>query len=255
MDWKILFHNGLTGMVKASFIVIFFLPLTLYGQYSTKYLVPQDMKFSSIGLHVGFYQPSMYSYDELYFADFTEGKFQGNAIYGGTLSFRLRNDWYLRGGLDYWTESVATETIVISDHTVSEKLRLNLLMAQLMLVYELPLTRHFYLQAGAGGVLGRLYSDHQRLISTTAQSFTAASYPIMITGYGSINYTFDGYVDLGLELRAIYGRSNHFIADFRELAMSTAGPAAVVRVAYNFQNRWFRRKSHGAFRNHDSRSL
>lgn len=243
------------SVIVVLFVVSGFLPLALHAQYASKYLVPQNMKFSSVGFHAGYYQPNMYAYDELYFADFTDGKFQGATTYGGTLSYRLIDDWYLRGGIDYWTESISTEEIVISDQPVSEKLKLNLIMAQMTLTYELPLSRHFYLQTGAGGVIGRLYSDHQRFIGTFSQSFEAASYPIMLTGYGSINYTLNGLVDVGFELRAVYGRSNHLIADFRKLALSTAGPVAVLRMAYNFQNRWFRRKSHGAFRNHDSRAL
>lgn len=238
------------------YILILFVVISyeLNAQYASKYGVPQNMKFSSFELHDGFYKPSLYSYNESYFADFKEGKFKGNSTYGGSLYYRLIDDWYIKGSLDYWTESILTEEIIISDQPVSERLRLNLYTAQLSAVYEFALTRHVYLQGGVGGVIGRLYSDHQRYIANNEESFVATSYPVMVMGFGNLNYTFDGYLDIGLEIRLIYGRSNHFIADFRELPMSTAGPSAVLRIAYNFQNRWFRRRSHAAFRNHDSRA-
>jgi hypothetical protein len=239
--------------MRYALLLLMLLPIDLCAQYASKYGTPQNMKFSSIEAHYGYYKPNLYAYDEVYLADFTEGKFQGNSTVGGSLYYRLIDDWYLKGSLDYWTESVQTEQIIISDQAVSENLTLNLVMAQLSAVYEVSLTRHFYMQGGVGAVISRLSSDHQRTIGDTEESFEAVSYPIMVIGFGSLNYTFDGYLDIGVEVQAIYGRSNHFVADFGKIAMSTAGPSAVVRVAYNFQNRWFRRKSHGAFRNHDSR--
>lgn len=229
------------------------IPQLALAQYATKYGVSKNMKWSSVGAHVGTYGPRLYAYNEVYFADFNEGKFTANTTFGGTLSYRLIDNWYLRGGLDYWKQSVSTEQIIISDQPVSERLKVNLIMAQLTAVYELELGRHLYARGGAGGVIGRMFSDHQRFIADTMDSFEAASYPIMVTGFGSLNYTFDGYLDVGLELRGFYGRSNHFVADFGKIAMSTTGISALFRVTYNFQNRWFIRKSHGAFRNHDSR--
>ncbi|MEQ8714420.1 MAG: hypothetical protein RIC80_15480 [Cyclobacteriaceae bacterium] len=229
------------------------IPKLTIAQYATKYGVSQNMKWSSIGAHVGTYGPRLYAYNDVYFEDFSEGKFTSNTTFGGTLSYRLVDNWYLRGGLDYWNQSVQTEEIIISDQPVSERVRVNLIMAQLAAVYELELTRHIYARGGIGGVISRMHSDHQRFIGDTMDSFEAARYPIMALGFGSLNYTFDGHLDVGVELRGVYGRSNHFVGDFGKIAMSTTGISALFRVTYNFQNRWFIRKSHGAFRNHDSR--
>ncbi|GEM_PF-5510031 len=241
---------------KLSWVLILsiFASTTSFGQNMSKYRVPQNMKFSSIELQIGYYKPRLYSYNEVYFDQFTEGKFQGSRLIAGALTYRLIDEWYIKGGLSHWGERVQTETIIISDQPVYEKVKLNMLMAELAAVYDIKLYRHFYIQGGFGAIIARMTSDHQRVIGESENSFLGTSYPIMAVGFGSLNYTLDGYLDFGVQLKAIYGRSNHFVADFGEMVMSTAGPEASIRIAYNFQNRWFFRKSHGAFRNHDSRS-
>lgn len=222
----------------------------LFGQgYYYKKGHNQNMKFSGIGLEVGYYYPILYHWDVDYLPLFGDARFRGNPIYGGHLEFHIRDGVYLKGSGNVWWDKVQTETATVFNVTRNDLIRLSFASATLSLNYEVQWKKRYYPYIGLGAAITqilvrRTYNYPGRAPESTVQ----VAGPIMPVGTVGMRYTINGNFDLGVEGRLNYGRFWHEQQSVQNegqidnMKISFAGPLLMATMTYRFDSRYFRRK-------------
>lgn len=196
----------------------------------------------SVGVQIGWYNPSMDYWNDPYFKDNNWGnKFEGSFYYGVFLDLNIINNLRVRTGFSYWKETVESGEIQIGGLMGSEKLELSLTSIPIDFIYQPTFMafEKFRSYVGIGGSFLFIQDKYTRLpdglpeeeVKEQGQDFTGhfilgIERPI-VTHFSvglEFNYVFGKYVQ---EVKSISG-------DITEENVSLMGPQIGITLAYTF---------------------
>ncbi len=197
----------------------------------------RDGKIAAIGVHVGYYRPIVYYYNNIYLEN-ADLRLDGGIAFGGTIDYYLSNGFYLRAGLDVSGQTLEVNDVLFRDVSRDDEFSLRSIHGSLVIYKEMDFKIGLKPYVGLGVGIMRGEVDHSISYEDLDTAYVNIGYPGYGIAVGGVNYMLTEAIDLGMELRlywpAHHGSYNTVDLGGAPTVLSYAGPSGFVRLAYRF---------------------
>lgn len=229
-----------------SLLVVCFLVCGIFTHVSAQETTGTEQQTTfgirSVGIQIGWYNPSMDYWNDTYFKNNKwENKFKGSIYYGAFFELNIINNLRARAGFSYWKETVKSGEIQIGGLMEKKELTISLASIPIDIIYQLYFLsfEKFKPYAGIGGSFLFIQDKYIRQpnglpkeeIKEQGQDFTGH----VILG---IERQIIKHFSAGLEFNYVFGKYQQEVrspaGDIIKEDVSLSGPQIGIKLAYDF---------------------